>query len=602
MAIGSKKKEKKAVVVGQIRTSQLITTFGSGAIADMPDYSVIMAGTDRWKEYSPKLKERSLERMLHVGYFKQPYASEDSDYAPDIPAFRFPYMHFCPNCHDLKRIDSATTDSATKCVKCGSRLVPSRFVAACVNGHLEDFPYDWWVHFGKTRECHEAGQDNLEIEFSDKSSGLESIIIRCRICGQARSMAGCMGREALRGYRCYGKRPWLGKIGNEDPKECTCMMRALQRGASNIYFAQTQSALTIPDWGAKIAEDIEPGYEQYRMAVTSWHLPPEQVISTVYQKLIESNTYTKEEILEAIRKKEEEGTSLGEYTEQMLNEDEFRMLSGPDQDTDVFHSEHITEIPDFLKDYVSDIVLLKRLREVVALKGFRRIYPGKPTQDEEKFEGWNQQGDCVPLSDKPLGWLPATEMKGEGIFIQMNLSRLEQWAAEHEKDYEVLKNNLAKSKMVECKNYSTQYVMLHTLSHLLIRQLSIECGYSGAAIKERIYSTWPDSELKMAGILLYTSSSDSDGSLGGLVRKGLPDSMENLFRNLLQEASWCSSDPICINSPAQGMDSLNLAACHACTLLPETCCERRNCLLDRAAVVGKLNDRSRGFLSALMNK
>jgi len=139
------------------------------------------------------------------------------------------------------------------------------------------------------------------------------------------------------------------------------------------------------------------------------------------------------------------------------------------------------------------------------------------------------------------------------------------------------------------------------LSHLLIRQLSVECGYSGASIKERIYSTYPDSSLKMSGILVYTSSSDSDGSLGGLVRNALPETFEMIFRNLLQEASWCSSDPICIESMAQGYDSLNYAACHACTLLPETCCEMRNCLLDRGAVVGSILDRSRGFFGDLFN-
>lgn len=132
-----------------------------------------------------------------------------------------------------------------------------------------------------------------------------------------------------------------------------------------------------------------------------------------------------------------------------------------------------------------------------------------------------------------------------------------------------MKNRLEESN-VECENFSPRYVLLHTLAHLLIRQLSVECGYSGASIKERIYSTYPDSDHKMAGILLYTSSSDSDGSLGGLVRNGLPDTFEMIFRNMLQEASWCSSDPICIESKAQGYDSLNYAACHACTLLPET--------------------------------
>ena len=104
----------------------------------------------------------------------------------------------------------------------------------------------------------------------------------------------------------------------------------------------------------------------------------------------------------------------------------------------------------------------------------------------------------------------------------------------------------------------------------------------------------------MAGILLYTSSSDSDGSLGGLVRKGHSKSFEIIFRNMLQEASWCSSDPICIESHAQGYDSLNYAACHACSLLPETSCEMRNCLLDRVAVVGTIKDRKRGFFGALL--
>lgn len=138
------------------------------------------------------------------------------------------------------------------------------------------------------------------------------------------------------------------------------------------------------------------------------------------------------------------------------------------------------------------------------------------------------------------------------------------------------------------------------LRPLLIRQLALECGYSGASIKERLYSTYPDSDIKMAGILLYTSSSDSDGSLGGLVRKGLPESFEFIFRNMLQEASWCSSDPICIGSRAQGYDSLNYAACHACALLPETSCEMRNCLLDRTTIVGTLESREQGFFGTLL--
>ena len=191
-------------------------------------------------------------------------------------------------------------------------------------------------------------------------------------------------------------------------------------------------------------------------------------------------------------------------------------------------------------------------------------------------------------------------MLGEGIFIKLREDILDAWETANENYYEPMRLRLEESNL-ECDNFSPRYVLLHTLSHLLIRQLSVECGYSGASIKERIYSTYPDSNLKMAGILLYTSSSDSDGSLGGLVRNALPETFERIFRNLLQEASWCASDPICTESKAQGYDSLNYAACHACTLLPETSCEIRNCLLDRGAVVGSLSDRSRGFFGMLFD-
>ncbi|MDY6295340.1 MAG: Zn-binding domain-containing protein, partial [Schwartzia succinivorans] len=134
-----------------------------------------------------------------------------------------------------------------------------------------------------------------------------------------------------------------------------------------------------------------------------------------------------------------------------------------------------------------------------------------------------------------------------------------------------------------------------------IRQLTVDCGYQEAALKERIYSTYPEEgSIDMAGILIYTSSSDSDGSLGGLVRQGECDLLEETMRNLLEEASWCSSDPLCIESKAQGFNSLNYAACHACTLLPETSCEANNCLLDRVAVVGKPDNRDIGYFGDLL--
>ena len=216
MALGSKKDNrelKKKKVVGSLRRTQVITSFGSGAICDMPDYSVIIAATNYWKQDSQPLHEASLERLLRVSSFREPYVSEntDSKISPDLPAFRFPAMHFCPGCGRLMPYWAFGDDNGRKCGICGDKnIVPSRFVAACCNGHLEDFPYRWWVHYGNSAECPDQRGDQLQIRFSDSSGGLESIIIKCKACGKERTMAGCMGRDALKGYRCSGRRPWIG--------------------------------------------------------------------------------------------------------------------------------------------------------------------------------------------------------------------------------------------------------------------------------------------------------------------------------------------------------------------------------------------------------
>lgn len=607
MALHFKNKEQyqKRKVVGQLRRTQLVTTFGSGSIVDMPDYSVIIAATNYWKD-GPVLHEENLQKLLKVSHFKQPFVSDDPDteYTPDIPAFRFPIMHFCPECNRLMPYWGFGDETGKTCTKDKKNIVPSRFVAACINGHLEDFPYSWWVHNGDFSECPMSDkEDKLKIEFSDETGGLESIVITCTECKKSRSMAGSMGKDALKGYRCKGKRPWIGmKAVYNDNQACCAPMRGLQRGASNVYFSQTQSALTIPPHSSKLSQEIDLKWDALSAVLDS--NPTDITLKTVVQgmffELIQLGTYTVDEIVNSIKSRKD-NTTNEDYTKQDLYEDEYGVFCLRDYEHDDDYQFRIesTDVPDLLKDYLEDVILVKRLREVLALRGFRRISPEKPAVGEDRFAGYHMEDDCIPLSETPLNWLPGIEMLGEGIFIRLREDALSEWEEENTEYYDAMKNRLEESN-VECENFSPRYVLLHTLAHLLIRQLSVECGYSGASIKERIYSTYPGSDHKMAGILLYTSSSDSDGSLGGLVRNGLPDTFEMIFRNMLQEASWCSSDPICIESKAQGYDSLNYAACHACTLLPETSCEMRNCLLDRGAIVGSIISRERGFFGDLL--
>lgn len=137
---------------------------------------------------------------------------------------------------------------------------------------------------------------------------------------------------------------------------------------------------------------------------------------------------------------------------------------------------------------------------------------------------------------------------------------------------------------------SPRFVLLHTLAHVLINEWSLDGGYPASALRERLYATG-----QMAGILIYTATSDSAGSLGGIVAQGDPERLVAAMESALGRTSWCSNDPLCMESEASGMDSVNMAACHACVLLPETSCELNNSFMDRAMLVGTPSGDVPGF-------
>lgn len=612
MKFGAKKDTKaKKTSIGKLRKTQLITTFGTGAISEMPEYTVIMGATDYWDSHSPRINEPSLQRLLGMKYFKEPYATESQNPRGngDVPAFRFPRMHFCPKCGRLDDYKSFGDPKNKKCISCNRELVPSRFVTACINGHLEDFPFEWWVHFGNPAGCDDpTNHHKLTIEFKNTTGGLASIVIKCTKCGKTRSMEGCMSPNALKGYNCRGRRPWIGsRAETNDPEPCSASMRALQRGASNVYFSITQSALTIPPWSNKIQEILDDKWETIQNAfdngIDDTFL--RILISSLFKDSIDEGRYSVDDFIKEINMRRGVESDTGApFTEHMMYEDEYKALcagysSEDEEEPEQFQAE-VTEVSDFLQDYFDEVVLVKRLREVLALKGFRRVTPAPPSETDGASSGASAN-EFTPVWNKPQSWLPAIEMRGEGIFIVLNQERLRAWEEANADRYLEMGARL-EGLDIGKGMFSARYVLLHTLSHLLIRQLTIDCGYQEAALKERIYSTYPDGNEEMAGILIYTSASDSDGSLGGLVRQGETDLLETTVRNALQEASWCSSDPLCIDSKSQGFNSLNYAACHACTLLPETSCEARNCLLDRASVVGKPDDRTIGFFGDVMGE
>ncbi len=585
--------------IGSMRMSQIITTFGPGSIVNLRDVAVMLTGIDDWKKSEKtEIHEPSLERLLHVKKFHRPSVSPDGK-DMDISATRFPEMYFCPECHRLqswRKFKHNARNQAVKCPSCGVKALPSRFLVTCVNGHIEDFPYSWWVHGDE--ECE---YPNMRLEYSSSANGLEGIWVSCAHCHKKRNMSGCMSPEALKGYGCKGKRPWLP---HTEPNKCHARPRTIQRGASNVYFPEVVSALTLPDPEGGVRERLQK--DKNSKLLTKFG---ESVLDVIFEEDLDEGRITLEEIKRIWLRSEAEKVDAEAdlYTEADLREAEYGVLCRGTAEDAQYNAEQMP-VPEGFQEHLSQVVLLKRLREVSALRGFHRLYAELPRdkQDAEnkadyRLQGW--YGDRIlPVSrSRRLGWLPAIELLGEGVFIRLNEDRLASWEAQASQHYAEMGKRATQSPMGQGL-FSPRYVLLHTLSHMLIRRLALECGYSGASIRERIYSTQADCSMSMCGILLYTATPDSDGSLGGLVRMGRPENLGPLISAALQEASWCSSDPLCMESTGQGLEALNYAACHACALLPETSCEARNCLLDRCAVVGKLEDRCFGYFGDKLNR
>lgn len=604
-------KVNKPKIVGEMRKSQSVTTYGPGSLVDFPRMSAIMDGIDNWESTlgkfnfdQMKIHERNLEHILGKKFFIQPQMIDDKKFLNGISAKRFPEFCYCPECGVLDkyyRIErkNANTSAYNRESICGIcyqsksrkvKLIPSRFVISCKCGHMDEFPYEWWVH----RKKGKCGQSRLSIEISKITNSLEGISIKCQ-CGAEENLGGIMDKGALYQLRCYGSMPWLGKTDDKrgwyselsDGEPCEEELRVLQRGANNVYYPIVSSALTIPPYSSRIqrilASDIAMLNEYYNMPETLKKPNLEYYFMKNERRLRCSidEFYSELEYALGI-----DGQGYLSFCD--LLKGEYNALCDENcNDIDFLTVE--SEVPDEFKDLFSQIKIVGRLREVQVLEGFRRISP--------------DDSNIAPLSRKPLEWLPGNELYGEGIFIRLNEERINEWEQKNQLRYTKLiarasDNFLAKGKIGEG---NIRYILLHTLAHLIIRELTMQCGYTAASLKEKIYSS-KDSRHLMAGILIYTATADSDGSLGGLARQGATEKIREILFGMLENATWCSNDPICIDSKTQGFASLNYAACHACALLPETSCECMNVLLDRGAIIGTTDEPASGYFSQLINE
>ncbi|CAM5438114.1 DUF1998 domain-containing protein [Streptomyces aurantiogriseus] len=594
---------------GAVRRAQAITTYGVGSLIAVDHESFVVSGLDEAEESwssdeSPRIYERRLARLLGVDYFRLPPSSDDTS-KDGLRVRRFPLMHSCPECTELQRQrDFNPPAGRSVCGTCEVDLVPSRFVVACEAGHLGEFPYWQWVHRSTDRGASTAGQcgGKLRLRSSGRTSSLRSILVSCT-CGQAPevSMEGSFRRNALKdlGLKCRGPRPWLGT--SAPAQECGLPLRTLQRGSSAVWQPVLKSALSIPPWSDGRADPLAEHWDALREYDKREHV--EIYLKGVFKGKCPMPLDEVMALLDAEREEDpdgEAGPTFDHRYRALRNKEYERLRSGNDEREHSRDEQFVCETP--LGDQsvlaplgVTGPMLVKKLREVRALKAFTRLADPESTTESKE----------MPLSDSPLRWLPAMEVRGEGVFLRLDEDRLDTWekatavAARIERmrtaHQRVLEQRAGDPSRVVPSPATPRMVLLHTLAHVLINEWSLEAGYPAAALRERLYAADD-----MAGVLVYTATSDSAGSLGGLVAQGEPELLARTVRSAVRRAEWCSSDPLCMETEASGTGGTNLAACHACVMLPETSCEHNNILLDRALLVGTPEDPRLGFFADIV--
>lgn len=623
-----------------VRASQAVLQYGVGAMVDFRDRTLMTAAPEYWSGSVSHIRDERLEKILHVDYFGKPGDKDDVKFAEGISYVRFPEWYFCPSCRRFKPIGEWVTEyrakspkkaeedphmiQTMKCPKCFQELVVARIITACQEGHIDDFPWVKWVHcqnFGGPKEI--CSRPELTITTSSSASeGLEGLTLKCLNCGAAASLRGAFDPGKFEeldkktdfryNFRCAGKHPWKHKT---ESCKSTEYPKVLQRGSSSVYFPVTESSLVIPPYSSIVTNKIDESaaYAEYKAVIASYLSTPGITAETiellhnsqtqVYAQRIAQETAIPFDKVVGVLKRKNAAPDDGEYSTASVKyrAEEYEAITGETvieaEDYGEFYREGV-DISAYNLPFLKSISLIHKVREVQALVGFTRLKPVDST------DAPGSQAVVVPVKEPDTKWYPAYDVRGEGIFIEFDSSSINNWRSENQflaERVALLNDNYKKSFIGENhpREINGKFLLLHTISHLLIKQLSFECGYGIASLKERIYCSEAADGKEMAGILIYTACGDSEGTLGGLVRQGRSDTFPSIFNKAIENARTCSNDPVCSLSQGQGRDSLNLAACYSCTLIPETSCEEFNCFLDRGVVVGTFDNPNLGFFQGV---
>lgn len=599
-----------------VRASQSVLQYGVGAMVDFPDQTLMTAAPEYWQTQIEKVHDERLEKILHVDYFGMPGGYSNKETQQGISYTRFPEWYFCPKCRRFQPLKKWIKDfrSATnmkkkvdadpfmvkhmKCPKCNYELVVSRFMVICEHGHIDDFPWVKWVHSQNKKPI--CSNPILSYKSAPGSAeGLEGTEIWCETCQIKTTLKKAYLKDFSEGkydnifqhidlktngqydYRCTGYHPW-----KHVHEACMEYPVPVQRGSSSVYQPVTVSSLVIPPYSSYATAKVEESssFNEYLTICAALNNLPEESRKPV----IDSNIQTyaakiafeigiEQNIVIGILDRKNKPLLYDAKSPMDLGYrfEEYQALKGKIKVPLSEYGDFIREgtiLSDYNLPFVSNITLIHKIREIQVFTGYKRNY------------GANE----ICIKQPETNWFPAYQVYGEGIFIEFDQTSIDEWWKENEiikQRTSIIVKNYFKSIFSKFTSYNItpKFLLLHTIAHLLMKELSFECGYNIASIKERIYCNDDDENQKnMSGIFLYTANGDSEGTLGGLVRQGRSDVFPEIIRKAFEGARFCSNDPVCSLSHGQGVHSLNLSSCYSCSLVPETSCEYFNSYLDRA--------------------
>lgn len=631
-----------------LRLGQVIGLFGPGAMLDLPDYSVLVMGLQDW-EYRGKNAVQPIEEPRLARLLERRLATEtDGRFSPGKPlTFRtppidpgdpkmpagptikvrlFPQWFSCeavdgdpPNrrrivrASDLepKRLKQYQGEDGKK-----RQVSPLRFVCGCENGHLQDIDWRAILHTRQTEGAERVDRCRRTIWLEDSGTSADprdtSVVCDCgaRLSLEDLFQPGRLGA-------CRGARPWIS--AQPDPAGCNAPkgLRLLTRSATNTYFPQVVRVISLPESSDALEAALDHVWSVVRVCTTA-----EQVaMARLFNPAVAANlgAFPDGEVLSRIeaRRARESGTADGEADVENPRLAEYRVLAsgrpliGENRHLAKLHAETLERSVwdpegDPLLSGIASLVAVHRLREVACLYGFTRFEPAPLAEDGIEDVGLAIAG--APLAENPE-WLPAIEQFGEGFFLRFDPGKLAEWAG---RDAVRLRQNVLRRGVRAWERAraergappapvregdKVEFVMAHSLAHALMTEVSLDCGYPASALKERLYLLPGDTpDRKECGLLIYTASAGTEGTLGGLVE--VTQRFPRLLRQALDRLELCSGDPVCADhAPESAAEDrmLHGAACHGCLLVSETSCEQRNVFLDRTLLVSTIAERGAGF-------